>query len=219
MLQQKGLANSKHSKFLHASTGLLQQEFDKKKDTEQGELDVLLFDCKTYIDGVQGQMDENARVRLILGEETAQARADQLEATKSKKEAEKQLESLKEEYEAHQELCGKTLTAKRAELAMAEADYNVALKIQNMSACDDEQIAAAVKMDEEEKPPTAAMIAKAHTITACSMGDSDDDDDDSDDSNAFFLFNGAHAQFNTKAAKFAMRRMQKLAMQRKLGRH
>jgi len=235
MLKKEGVAGTK--KFLHPTAGLLQEDDSKKKgvewtteeldrakvilnrmyDTEQSELDVLLFDCKQYIDGVQGQMDENARIRLILGEETATARADQLEATKSKKESEGQLEGLKEEYEAHQAMCHQTLTAKNAELTMAELDYNVALKIQNMSACDDAQIQAAIAMD--ESPPPAALVAanstlnKAQTIMACQTGDGDDGEE-------FLLLGGMHGNhFHTKAARFAMQRAAKLAMERDLGEH
>merc|ERR1719253_7950 len=177
---------------------------NKMYQTEQDELDVLLLDCKTFLDGKQGQMDENTRIRVLLGEETASARADQLESTKTKKEAEGQLEKLKEEYEAHQALCGKTLAAKRAELAMAEADYNVALKIQNMSACTDEQIAEAVALDDaaeakeeaatEEAPPalvaTSTAVDKSQTVLSCSRGGGGDDDDDAD--GEFLLFGAMH---------------------------
>jgi len=243
MLRQKG-KTGKHGKFLESSTELIQsdkkqvvwtaEELDRARiilnrmyDTEQAELDVLMFDCKKYLDGVQEQMDENSRIRLVLGEETAAARADQLESTKSKKEAETNLEGLKEEYEAHQALCSSTLAAKRAELTMAELDYNVALKIENSSTCTDEQIQAAIAQDESPPPALlqnatdAALLAhKNQVITSCHMSGGDDDDEDTED-NAFFLFGGMHdhPQFHTQAAKFAMQRMAKLALQRRLGKH
>jgi len=243
-LLKRGGKTAKHGKFLVSSTELIQsdkkqvvwtaEELDRARiilnkmyDTEQAELDVLMFDCKKFLDGVQEQMDENTRIRLVLGEETAAARAEQLESTKTKKEAETNLEGLKEEYEAHQALCGSTLAAKRAELTMAELDYNVALKIENSSTCTDEQIDAAIAMDEEAPPSllqgdnaTALITNKNQMITRCTMGGGDDDDDD-DASNAFFLFGGMHDHptFHTKAAKFAMQRMAKVALQRRLGKH
>merc|ERR1719261_406422 len=242
-LLKRGGKTAKHSKFM-ASTELIQsdkkqvvwmaEELDRARiilnkmyDTEQAELDVLMFDCKKFLDGVQEQMDENTRIRLVLGEETAAARAEQLESTKTKKEAETNLEGLKEEYEAHQALCGSTLAAKRAELTMAELDYNVALKIENSSTCTDEQIAAAIAQDESPPPAflqnatDASLIAnKNQMITRCALSGSDDDDDD-DAANAFFMFGGMHDHptFHTKAAKFAMQRMAKLALQRRLGKH
>merc|ERR1719393_252173 len=145
---------------LRSSTALLQQDlaFNKKKtaadwteeelnrardilngmyDTEQAELDVLLVDCKKFLGTLKEQMDENARVRTVLAENTATARATQLEATKTKKEAEGQLTSLKDEYAIHQGACDKTLAALKANYDLAAFDYHVALKIQNMSTCDD----------------------------------------------------------------------------------
>ena len=192
-LLKRGGKTAKHGKFLVSSTELIQsdkkqvvwtaEELDRARiilnkmyDTEQAELDVLMFDCKKFLDGVQEQMDENTRIRLVLGEETAAARAEQLESTKTKKEAETNLEGLKEEYEAHQALCGSTLAAKRAELTMAELDYNVALKIENSSTCTDEQIDAAIAMDEEAPPSllqgdnaTALITNKNQMITRCTM--------------------------------------------------
>merc|ERR1719389_1232942 len=152
---------------LRSSTALLQQDlaFNKKKtaadwteaelnrareilngmyDTEQAELDVLLVDCKKFLGTLKEQMDENARVRTTLAENTATARATQLEATKTKKEAEGQLISLKDEYAVHQAACDKTLAALKANYDLAAFDYNVALKIQNMSTCDDAAKQAAI---------------------------------------------------------------------------
>ena len=50
----------------------------------------------------------------VLAENTATARATQLEATKTKKEAEGQLTSLKDEFAIHQGACDKTLAALKA---------------------------------------------------------------------------------------------------------
>ena len=50
----------------------------------------------------------------VLAENTATARATQLEATKTKKEAEGQLASLKDEFAIHQGACDKTLAALKA---------------------------------------------------------------------------------------------------------
>merc|ERR1719453_920958 len=113
-------------------------------DTEQAELDILLVDCNKFLGTLKEQMDENARVRTVLAENTATARATQLEATKTKKEAEGQLTSLKDEYAVHQGACDKTLAALKANYDLAAFDYNVALKIQNMSTCDDAAKQAAI---------------------------------------------------------------------------
>merc|ERR1719352_1845765 len=114
-------------------------------DTEQAELDILLVDCKKFLGTLKEQMDENARVRTVLAENTATARATQLEATKTKKEAEGQLMSLKDEYAIHQAACDKTLAALKANYDLAAFDYHVALKIQNMSTCDDAAKQAAIE--------------------------------------------------------------------------
>merc|ERR1719281_2122079 len=113
-------------------------------DTEQAELDVLLVDCKKFLGTLKEQMDENARVRTVLAENTATARATQLEATKTKKEAEGQLTTLKDEYLVHQGACDKTLAALKANYDLAAFDYHVALKTQNMSTCDDAAKQAAI---------------------------------------------------------------------------
>merc|ERR1719484_281660 len=54
------------------------------------------------------------------------------------------LGTLKEEYLIHQGACDKTLAALKANYDLAAFDYHVALKIQNMSTCDDAAKQAAI---------------------------------------------------------------------------
>merc|ERR1719201_322132 len=250
---------------LRSSTALLQADLalDKKKkttadwteeelnrardilngmyDTEQAELDVLLVDCKKFLGTLKEQMDENARVRTVLAENTATARATQLEATKTKKEAEGQLTSLKDEYAAHSAACDKTLSALKANYDLAAFDYNVGLKIQNMSTCDDTAKQAAIDAEEaaaaeefiqlgnathQESQAKAkadpmlvvkhSEVKKANSIMECHNSRSPTDDDDS---GVFFMFPHQQHEMHSEAGRFAMARMAKLAMQRKMGRH
>merc|ERR1719389_1583484 len=246
---------------LRSSTALLQQDlaFNKKKttadwteaelnrareilngmyDTEQAELDVLLVDCKKFLGTLKEQMDENARVRTVLAENTATARATQLEATKTKKEAEGQLASLKDEFAIHQGACDKTLAALKANYDLAAFDYNVALKIQNMSACEDGQIAAAIEagafvqtgnvknpkdaknLELHEGHASSQLIVKKSavkhkTIMECHARGANPDDED----NVFFMFPHQSHEMHSKAGRFAMTRMAKMAMMRKMGKH
>merc|ERR1719389_463909 len=237
---------------LRSSTALLQQDlaFNKKKtaadwteeelnrardilngmyDTEQAELDVLLVDCKKFLGTLKEQMDENARVRTVLAENTATARATQLEATKTKKEAEGQLTTLKDEFAIHQGACDKTLAALKANYDLAAFDYNVALKIQNMSRCDDSAKAAAIEAGafletgnatHQQGHASSQLVVKSHVkheqLLEChSRGPSADDDDD----NVFFMFPHQSHEMHSKAGRFAMTRMAKMAMMRKMGKH
>jgi uncharacterized protein YegL len=247
---------------LRSSTALLQQDlaFNKKKttadwteeelnrardilngmyDTEQAELDVLLVDCKKFLGTLKEQMDENSRVRTVLAENTATARATQLEATKTKKEAEGQLTSLKDEYMIHQGACDKTLAALKANYDLAAFDYNVALKIQNMSTCDDAAKQAAIDAENaagfiqlgnttqhgdgaQAKAKADPMLITKHasvkqnTIMECHNSKAPTDDDDS---GVFFMFPHQSHEMHSEAGRFAMARMAKMAMQRKMGRH
>merc|ERR1719313_2088106 len=247
---------------LRSSTALLQQDLAANKkttadwteeelnrardilngmyDTEQAELDVLLVDCKKFLGTLKEQMDENARVRTTLAENTATARATQLEATKTKKEAEGQLTSLKDEYAIHQGACDKTLAALKANYDLAAFDYHVALKIQNMSTCDDAAKQAAIDAEnaasfvqlgnathdaEHESQSTAkanpmlvvkGATVKHDTILECHNSKSPADDDDS---GVFFMFPHQSHEMHSEAGRFAMARMAKIAMQRKMGRH
>merc|ERR1719393_548496 len=237
---------------LRSSTALLQQDlaFNKKKtaadwteeeltrareilngmyDTEQAELDVLLVDCNKFLGTLKEQMDENARVRTVLAENTATARATQLEATKTKKEAEGQLTTLKDEFAIHQGACDKTLAALKANYDLAAFDYNVALKIQNMSRCDDSAKAAAIEAGafletgnatHQQGHASSQLVVKSHVkheqLLEChSRGPSADDDDD----NVFFMFPHQSHEMHSKAGRFAMTRMAKMAMMRKMGKH
>jgi len=248
---------------LRSSTALLQQDrliTDKKKvdksdwteaelnrareilngmyDTEQAELDILLVDCNKFLGTLKEQMDENARVRTVLAENTATARATQLEATKTKKEAEGQLASLKDEFAIHQGACDKTLAALKANYDLAAFDYNVALKIQNMSACEDGQIAAAIEagafvqtgnvknpkdaknLELHEGHASSQLIVKKSavkhkTIMECHARGANPDDED----NVFFMFPHQSHEMQSKAGRFAMTRMAKMAMMRKMGKH
>merc|ERR1719389_1007786 len=246
---------------LRSSTALLQQDlaFNKKKttadwteaelnrareilngmyDTEQAELDVLLVDCNKFLGTLKEQMDENARVRTVLAENTATARATQLEATKTKKEAEGQLASLKDEFAIHQGACDKTLAALKANYDLAAFDYNVALKIQNMSACEDGQITAAIEagafvqtgnvknpkdaknLELHEGHASSQLIVKKSavkhkTIMECHARGANPDDED----NVFFMFPHQSHEMHSKAGRFAMTRMAKMAMMRKMGKH
>merc|ERR1719281_62614 len=196
-------------------------------DTEQAELDVLLVDCKKFLGTLKEQMDENARVRTVLAENTATARATQLEATKTKKEAEGQLTTLKDEFAIHQGACDKTLAALKANYDLAAFDYNVALKIQNMSRCDDSAKAAAIEAGafletgnatHQQGHASSQLVVKSHVkheqLLEChSRGPSTDDDDD----NVFFMFPHQSHEMHSKAGRFAMTRMAKMAMMRKMG--
>merc|ERR1719313_1915681 len=246
---------------LRSSTAPLQQDLDANKkttadwteaelnrareilngmyDTEQAELDVLLVDCKKFLGTLKEQMDENARVRTVLAENTATARATQLEATKTKKEAEGQLTSLKDEYAVHQAACDKTLAALKANYDLAAFDYNVGLKIQNMSTCDDAakqaaidaenaaeefvQLGNATHRESQTKAKADPMLVvkhsevkKANSILECHNSKNPTDDDDS---GVFFMFPHQQHEMHSEAGRFAMARMAKLAMQRKMGRH
>merc|ERR1719405_143012 len=237
---------------LRSSTALLQQDFAFNKngkkndwteaelnrareilngmyDTEQAELDVLLVDCKKFLGTLKDQMDENARVRTVLAENTATARATQLEATKTKKEAEGQLTTLKDEFAIHQGACDKTLAALKANYDLAAFDYNVALKIQNMSRCDDSAKAAAIEAGafletgnatHQQGHASSQLVVKSHVkheqLLEChSRGPSTDDDDD----NVFFMFPHQSHEMHSKAGRFAMTRIAKMAMMRKMGKH
>jgi uncharacterized protein YegL len=242
---------------LRSSTALLQQDLaaNKKKttadwteaelnrardilngmyDTEQAELDILLVDCKKFLGTLKEQMDENSRVRTVLAENTATARATQLEATKTKKEAEGQLISLKDEYAVHQAACDKTLAALKANYDLAAFDYNVALKIQNMSTCDDAAKQAAIDAEnaaDESFVQTGngtaganpmlitkhSKVDKSNTILECHSNNKALTDDD--DSGVFFMFPHQSHEMHSEAGRFAMARMAKLAMQRRMGRH
>merc|ERR1719389_269763 len=198
-------------------------------DTEQAELDVLLVDCNKFLGTLKEQMDENARVRTVLAENTATARATQLEATKTKKEAEGQLTTLKDEFAIHQGACDKTLAALKANYDLAAFDYNVALKIQNMSRCDDSAKAAAIEAGafletgnatHQQGHASSQLVVKSHVkheqLLEChSRGPSADDDDD----NVFFMFPHQNHEMHSKAGRFAMTRMAKMAMMRKMGKH
>jgi uncharacterized protein YegL len=198
-------------------------------DTEQAELDVLLVDCNKFLGTLKEQMDENSRVRTVLAENTATARATQLEATKTKKEAEGQLTSLKDEFAIHQGACDKTLAALKANYDLAAFDYNVALKIQNMSRCDDSAKAAAIEAGafmetgnatHQQGHASSQLVVKSHVkheqLLEChSRGPSADDDDD----NVFFMFPHQSHEMHSKAGRFAMTRMAKMAMMRKMGKH
>merc|ERR1719426_273627 len=207
-------------------------------DTEQAELDVLLVDCNKFLGTLKEQMDENSRVRTVLAENTATARATQLEATKTKKEAEGQLTSLKDEFAIHQGACDKTLAALKANYDLAAFDYNVALKIQNMSACEDGQIAAAIEagafvqtgnvknpkdaknLELHEGHASSQLIVKKSavkhkTIMECHSRGANPDDED----NVFFMFPHQSHEMQSKAGRFAMTRMAKMAMMRKMGKH
>jgi hypothetical protein len=198
-------------------------------DTEQAELDVLLVDCNKFLGTLKEQMDENSRVRTVLAENTATARATQLEATKTKKEAEGQLTSLKDEFAIHQGACDKTLAALKANYDLAAFDYNVALKIQNMSRCDDSAKAAAIEAGafmetgnatHQQGHASSQLVVKSHVkheqLLEChSRGPSTDDDDD----NVFFMFPHQSHEMHSKAGRFAMTRMAKMAMMRKMGKH
>merc|ERR1719313_1869825 len=248
---------------LRSSTALLQQDLAANKkttadwteaelnrardilngmyDTEQAELDVLLVDCKKFLGTLKEQMDENARVRTTLAENTATARATQLEATKTKKEAEGQLTSLKDEYAIHQGACDKTLAALKANYDLAAFDYNVAQKIQNMSSCDDAAVQAAIDAEnaagdsflqlgnatnhegaqtKSKANPlliTKKSSLKQEAILECHNARAGSTDDD--DNGVFFMFPHQSHEMQSEAGKFAMARMAKMAMMRKMGKH
>merc|ERR1719313_3031147 len=248
---------------LRSSTALLQQDLAANKkttadwteaelnrardilngmyDTEQAELDVLLVDCKKFLGTLKEQMDENARVRTTLSENTATARATQLEATKTKKEAEGQLTSLKDEYAIHQGACDKTLAALKANYDLAAFDYHVAQKIQNMSTCDDAAVQAAIDAENaagdsflqlgnatnhegaqsKSKANPMLVVKKSsgnhNAILECHNARAGSTDDD--DNGVFFMFPHQSHEMQSEAGKFAMARMAKMAMMRKMGKH
>jgi hypothetical protein len=191
---------------LRSSTALMQSEDMRKKedwtteeldrardimnkmyDTEQSELDVLLVDCKKFLGALKIQMDDNTRVRTMLAENTATARAEQLESTKTKKEAEGQVEDNKEQLAAHSSACAKTLAAKKAEYDLASADYAVALKIQNMSTCSDEDKAAAVAAEEAAESFVQIEVTdngKHNQLLSCKTAGAVHNSDDGE----FFMF-------------------------------
>jgi uncharacterized protein YegL len=181
-------------------------------DTEQSDLDLVLIDCKHVIDGLKAEMDENSRARTFLGESAAQARAEQLESSSTKKEAEEQLEDLKERWESYQASCAQTLAAKDGEYKLAKADYEVGQKIQEMTKCDSAAKAAAIAgaaLLQNHSAPATSLLSE-NTILSCHGSAVDEE---------LFMF-GAHRQsFTTAAARFAAQRAAKLALQRKLGKH
>jgi hypothetical protein len=215
LMQSDGSKNTKGTDWTTEELDRARDIMNKMYDTEQAELDVLLVDCKKYLGALKDQMDENARVRTMLAENTATARAEQLESTKTKKEAEGQLEDNKEQLATHQASCAKTLAAKKAEYDLASADYAVALKIQNMSTCSDEDKAAAVAA--EEAAESFVQIEENqtnHHLLACRTTGAIKGDDAE-----FFMFPSQQHQFHSNAGKFAMQRMAKIALMRKMGKH
>ena len=94
-------------------------------------LDVIIWDCRVYLTAQQELLDENTRLRSMMGAACAEAAKDQLEASASIKEATNELSGLGKSLEQHEAECAETLGALRAQEASAARDYEVGMMIMN----------------------------------------------------------------------------------------
>jgi len=163
----------------------------------QEELDVVIWDCRTYLNAQIKLMDENTRLRTMMGAAMARARAMQLEASAGIKEAKAELYNLNAALFDHEHGCSETLGALREQEAVLANDYEVGMMIQNAT----ERTCAAQQ--------SVSMIA-CKTTTKKGGAVADDSEELTYDFGPDYK--DINTKFTTPLAKQAMQRMMKLAL-------
>jgi hypothetical protein len=106
-------------------------------ETTSVELDEAVLDCKMFDEETTQVLDVNQGYRAELGEQSAAAKGHIASAEAKIQEARAELGSIKESQAATEVQCAQSVESARESLKILEADLQIAIKVENMTGCED----------------------------------------------------------------------------------